>query len=94
MSVFEHPDDEMPPSLKIVPTVYPTSPPVEDMIDRFWKSGPEFESVQVRIEPHQTPLELLEQLGPAPFERGRFPLIGFLATTYDKVSRYALERGR
>jgi uncharacterized Zn finger protein len=85
--------DEMPPSLKIVPTVYPTSPPVDQLIGQFWETGPEFESVQVRIEPPERPLALLEQLGPSPFERGRFPVIGFLATTYDKVSRYALQRG-
>lgn len=82
-----------PPSLKIVPTIYPTSPPVTSQIDRFWQSGPELERVSVRIEPPDKPLVLLEQLGPSPFARGGFPLIGFLATTYDKVSRYALERG-
>ena len=85
--------DEMPPSLKIVPTIYPTSPPVEEVLDRFWETGPEFESVRIRIEPPERPLSILEQLGPSPFERGVFPLIGFLATTYDKISRYALERG-
>ena len=84
--------DDLPPSLKVVPTIYPTSPPVEEVIERFWDTGPEFDSVQVRIEPPETLLALLEQLGPSPFERGGFPLIGFLATTYDKVSRYALER--
>ncbi len=60
--------------------------------DRFWDTGPEFEEVRVHIEPPETPLALLKQLGPSPFEPGGFPLIGFLATTYDKVSRYALER--
>ena len=94
MSPNEHRDGDMPPSLKIVPTIYPTSPPVEDLVDRFWVSGPELGSVRIRIEPPQAPLDLLERLGPSPFQRGRFPLIGFLATTYEKVSRYALERRR
>ena len=84
---------EMPPSLKIVPTVYPTSPPVDEQVERFWDTGPEFESVRIRVEPPERPLALLEHLGPSPFERSGFPVIGFLATTYDKVSRYALERG-
>jgi len=84
--------DEVPPSLEAAPTIYPTSPPVEELIERFWDTGPEFDPVRVRIEPSEEPLELLERLGPSPFERGGFPLIGFLATTYDKVSRYALER--
>lgn len=92
MSPIESHHGEIPPSVKIIPTIYPTSPPVAEVIDRFWESGPEFDSVQIRIEPAENALDLLEQLGPSPFERGRFPLIGFLATTYDKVSRYALQR--
>ena len=92
MSALDQPLEDLPPSLKIVPTIYPTSPPVEEMIDRFWENGPELDTVEVRIEPPETPLALLEQLGPSPFPRGGFPLVGFLATTYDKVSRYALER--
>ena len=86
-------NDDRPPSQKIMPTIYPTSPPLEEMIDHYWQTGPAFESVVVRIEPPEKPLALLEHLGPSPFERSGFPLIGFLATTYDKVSRYALERG-
>ncbi len=65
---------------------------VEDDLERFWRAGEEFEDVEVVIDPSETPLELLEQLGTSPFERGGFPLIGFLATTYDKVSRDALDR--
>ena len=84
--------DVPPPSLKIVPTIYPTSPPVHAELARFWELGPEFGRVTVAVEPPQRPLALLERLGPSPFPRGGFPLIGFLATTYDKVSRYALER--
>ena len=92
MPNLQEPHDEPPPSLETAPTIYPTSPPVEELIERFWDTGPEFDSVRVRIEPPDKPLDLLERLGPSPFERGGFPLIGFLATTYDKVSRYALER--
>ena len=82
-----------PPSLGVIPTIYPTSPPVEEVIERFWQTGPELESVEIEIAPPEEPLAILEQLGPSPFERGGFPLIGFLATTYDRVSRYAQERG-
>ena len=80
------------PPAGIVSGVYPPSPPLAEQIDRFWEVGPEFDEIEVRIEPPDQPLALLEQLGTSPFERGEFPLIGFLATTYDKVSRYALER--
>ncbi|MCH8242198.1 MAG: hypothetical protein IH897_06265 [Planctomycetes bacterium] len=65
---------------------------VEDNLERFWRAGEELDEVEVLIEPSESPLELLEQLGTSPFERGSFPLIGFLATTYDKVSRDALDR--
>lgn len=92
MSNLQETHDEPPTSLETAPTIYPTSPPVEELIERFWDTGPEFDSVRVRIEPPDKPLDLLERLGPSTFERGGFPLIGFLATTYDKVSRYALER--
>jgi|GEM_PF-3447908 len=64
-----------------------------DRIERFWRVGDEFDDIQIDVEPPAASLGLLEQLGTSPFERGGFPLIGFLATTYDKVSRDALERG-
>ena len=83
---------DIPPALAVVPTIYPTSPPIEEQIDRFWDSGPELDSVEICLEPPETPLALLEKLGPSPFQQGGFPLIGFLATTYEKVSRYALQR--
>jgi hypothetical protein len=85
-------DDELPPSLKIVPTVYPMSPPIDETAHQFWNAGEGFASVAVRVVPPAKPLELLEKLGPSPFERGEFPLVGFLATTYEKVSRFALSR--
>ncbi len=59
----------------------------------FWSCGAGFDSVQPHVQPPEAPLALLEKLGPSPFERGGFPLIGFLATTYEKVSRFALEKG-
>ena len=89
--------DDLPPTLQVIPTIYPTSDPVEECLcedpSRFWETGADFDSIETHVLPPETALEVLEQLGPSPFPRGRFPLIGFLATTYDKVSRYALERG-
>jgi hypothetical protein len=85
-------DDALPPALRIVPTIYPTSLPIEEMVHQFWNAGEAFNAVEVRIAPPEKPLALLEKLGSSPFERGGFPLVGFLATTYEKVSRYALAR--
>ncbi len=92
MSEAQSEYNEMPPALKVVPTVYPTSPPICEQLDGFWEPGPDFDNVRLHVEPPATPLAILESLGPSPFEPGGFRLIGFLATTYDKVSRYALER--
>lgn len=60
--------------------------------DHFWGDAAMIEHIAIKIRPPEKPLAILEKLGPSPFERGGFPLIGFLATTYDKVSQYALER--
>lgn len=57
----------------------------------FWDCAADLDEVTIRILPPPAPLAILERLGPSPFPRGGFPLIGFLATTYEKVSRYALE---
>ena len=65
---------------------------VEESLDRYWEPGPGFDELQIHIRPPETSLELLRKLGSSPFDRSEFPLIGFLATTYEKVSRYALER--
>lgn len=59
----------------------------------FWNAGSDLAGIEVQIAPPEKSLELLERLGPSPFERGGFPLIGFLATTYDKVARSVLPPG-
>jgi len=83
---------EPPQFARAMPSVYPASPPLEAVVDRFWQCGPEFDAVEIHVEPPDTPLALLRQLGPSPFERGGFPLVGFLATVYDRVTSYATER--
>jgi len=92
MTREQTPIDETPPSLKVVPTIYPTSKPVDEMLDTFWCVGSAFDEIEIHVEPADEPLALLERLGMSPFARGGFPLIGFFATTYDKVSRYALKQ--
>ncbi|MBI1827458.1 MAG: hypothetical protein HY287_05285 [Planctomycetes bacterium] len=56
----------------------------------FWSADPSLDSIAIEIKPPEKSLEILEKLGSSPFERGGFPLIGFLATTYEKVTRIAL----
>jgi hypothetical protein len=85
-------DTEGPRTLRVIPTIYPTSPAVETQLANFYQAGPGLAEVRVDVEYPERSLELLELLGPSPFPRSEFPLIGFLATTYDKVSRYACDR--
>ncbi len=79
-------------SLHVVPTIFPTSPPLEETTQPFWRAGESLAEIDIQVEPPTSALAVLEKLGPSPFERAGFPLIGFLATTYDKVSRFALDR--
>ncbi len=68
-------------------------PPLEECLDTFWSTGVPLEDLP-EIGPADTePYEILKRLGPSPFEGGGFPLIGFFATAYDRVSRFARQRG-
>lgn len=51
----------------------------------FYKAGHGMDRLQMpgSLEPRHT----LERLGPAPFRKTGFPLLGFLATVYDHVSQ-------
>jgi|CXWL01.1.fsa_nt_gi hypothetical protein len=69
-----------------------TSTNDDDPQREFWGDSREIENVVITFRPPIKPLAILEKLGPSPFERGSFPLIGFLATTFDKVGQFALER--
>ncbi len=77
---------------QVSPTNDPTSPPVDNVLDGFWQAGPQLDKVSMKIAEPETPLALLETLGSSPFPRGGFPLMGFLASTYDRVTRFALDR--
>lgn len=67
--------------------------PLEEAIPHFWRMGQS--PNEVVIDPHAgSPPDgrVLRDLGPSPFEGGRFPLVGFLATAFDIISRNAQER--
>jgi hypothetical protein len=53
----------------------------------FWSAGVNLGDLAVRPETPSTPV--LPRLGPPPFPRGGFPLLGFLATVYEHVARSA-----
>lgn len=64
--------------------------PLEACIDRFWDAGSEFVLVETPIRRPEVRHPLLRRLGPTPFEEGRFPLVGLLATCYEAISEATL----
>ncbi|MCP3906361.1 MAG: hypothetical protein GY715_22295 [Planctomycetes bacterium] len=65
-------------------------PPLEECVEEFWRPRPDpaagLETPPVRHVPHA----LLRRLGPSPLN-GRFPLVGLLASIYDRVAEYAVD---
>lgn len=66
-----------------------TTPTLEDEIDRFWEVGPELDLIETPLEPPEVSHPLLRRLGPSPFEEGKFPMVGLLATCYEMISEAA-----
>lgn len=71
-----------------------TDAPLDECLDDFWTFGLPPDALPDIAAPQAEPYDILKRLGPSPFESGTFPLIGFLASAYDRVSRFADERRR
>ena len=66
--------------------------PLEECLGSFWAAGiPQADMPEIHP-PGAEPYEILKRLGPSPFAGGGFPLIGFFASAYDRVSRFARQR--
>jgi len=72
--------------------IHAGEPSLEDCMDRFWSAGPTFEELPDPPPLPDEPFDILKRLGPSPFSGGGFPLIGFFASAYERVSRLARER--
>lgn len=59
---------------------------------QFWSLGAALPETPPHDPSGQPEPSMLEQLGASPFERGGFPLIGFLATVYEKCAHEAQRR--
>ncbi len=68
--------------------------PLEACLDRFWDAGSEFMLVETPIRRPEVRHPLLRRLGPSPFEEGKFPLVGLLATCYETISESALREAQ
>lgn len=67
-----------------VPAAQRLAPPLEMEIDDFWRLGEIPPTAEIAHAPHA----LLRRLGPSPM-KGRFPIVGLLASIYDEVSAAA-----
>ncbi|GIK47290.1 MAG: hypothetical protein BroJett012_31930 [Betaproteobacteria bacterium] len=61
-------------------------------VAQFWSLGAALPETPPHDPSGQPEPSMLEQLGASPFERGGFPLIGFLATVYEKCAHEAQRR--
>jgi uncharacterized Zn finger protein len=62
--------------------------PLESLIDDFWHGASDLESVEWQPPAGAVPHALLRRLGPSPL-KGRFPMVGLLASIYDSVATAA-----
>ena len=72
--------------------IHEPEPPLEDCLDSFWSPATPLEDLPEIPALPEEPYEILKRLGPSPFVGSTFPLIGFLATAYERVRRFARER--
>jgi uncharacterized Zn finger protein len=63
--------------------------PLEECIDGFWRPDPRVHEVQQAPPATHAAHALLRRLGPSPLE-GKFPLVGLLASVYDRVAEHAV----
>ncbi|MFG0282813.1 MAG: hypothetical protein ACF8R7_00180 [Phycisphaerales bacterium JB039] len=68
------------------------SRPLEESLADFWRS-PAPADVDLSLRPPEVSHPLLRRLGPSPFEDGKFPLVGLLASCYEHISEVTLKGG-
>lgn len=59
--------------------------------DAFFSAGPDAELLDA-VAPTESK-HVLEQLGPPPFRKTAFPLMGFLASFYEHVALHVSDKG-
>ncbi len=67
------------------------SPKLDECVESFFAAGPGLEEIDLSVQPPEVSHPLLRRLGPSPFDRAKFPLVGLLATCYEVVGQAALE---
>ena len=57
----------------------------------FFRAGPDLDLLN-SVPPPQPGQHVLEQLGPPPFRKTSFPMMGFLASMYEQVAAHVAGR--
>ncbi|MEA2711662.1 MAG: hypothetical protein QOF78_4263 [Phycisphaerales bacterium] len=55
--------------------------------ENFFRAGPDVELL-ISVAPPEPAQHVLEQLGPPPFRKTAFPMMGFLASVYEHVAAH------
>jgi uncharacterized Zn finger protein len=71
-----------------IPETQIEPPPLEACIDAFWHGGRDLSELADLAPPAHAPHALLRRLGPSPL-KGKFPMVGLLASVYDSVAQAA-----
>ncbi len=76
--------DPMIPESQLEPTA------LEDCVEEFWRSSAKLSKLSDAPPSQHVSHALLRRLGPSPL-KGKFPLVGLLASVYDSVAEYAIK---
>ena len=71
----------------------PSQPPpyLSSDPESFFRAGPDIDLL-ASVPPPENAKHVLEQLGPPPFRRTAFPMMGFLASVYEHVAAHVSGR--
>jgi len=73
----------------MIPESRQNLPDLEACLDSFWRPSKKLAELEQMPPPRHVDHALLRRLGPSPL-RGRFPLVGLLASIYDSVAAHAV----
>ena len=59
--------------------------------ESFFRAGPDVDLL-ISVSPPEPAKHVLEQLGPPPFRKTAFPMMGFLASVYEHVAAHVSGR--
>ncbi len=59
--------------------------------ENFFRAGPDVDLL-ISVAPPEAAKHVLEQLGPPPFRKTAFPMMGFLASMYEHVATHVSGR--